>query len=112
MHAKRPERRRSAPVVEGRLLQPRTSMQRRSYEVVVAQHLAGDLRVARLVCASQTKISQPIEEEQQGKSDNGRHLNDQNAQIGCAALGHYLFTELRQLLPAYAREVERRCGVH
>ena len=56
------------PVVERGLLQPRTTAEHGSNPVVALQHLARDLRVARLIGADQAERSQAVEEEERAEA--------------------------------------------
>src|SRR6185437_13027437 len=49
---------RGPPIIERRLLEPRTAMERRSNEIVVAEHFPRNLLVTGLVGSRKSKISQ------------------------------------------------------
>src|SRR5208282_3448381 len=58
------------PVVERRLLQPRFASERGCNPVVARQHLVGDLSVARLISANQSKVREA--EEKQEPAESGK----------------------------------------
>ena len=48
------------PVKQRRLLKPRHATKRRRDEIAALEHLAGDLRIARLIRSDERKRTQPI----------------------------------------------------
>ena len=54
-------------------------MQRRRYEVVVVQHLARYLRIARLVRTNQPEAAKTVEEKQERERKYSGYLDDENA---------------------------------
>ena len=64
----------AAPVVQRRLLQPGLAVEHRRHPVVAGQHLARNLRVARLVSAKQADKLQSEEKQESAERDEGKSV--------------------------------------
>jgi hypothetical protein len=65
------------PEQQGRLFQPGRAVQRRDNPVMPGQHLAGNLRVARLVRAGQPECAKSKKEKEVAHAQNKRELHSQ-----------------------------------